>query len=337
VLSPLPGGYRVDDPASYYKSLLARVTTVAGVRSASLTSFPIFWYRFRPEPVRGDGGMSETHAQIIRTTEGYFRSIGAELLAGEDFRRDATEPEAIVSQAVAAAMGGGMPGRHILVGEGTSSRRVRVIGVAPTMTISMADVRDPRAPVVYLNFWQDRRQQRYPVLMLQGDAGRPPEGRAIAEAVQSLGVEYAQDYLPLKAARDTSIVEDRLLAYLASAFAGLALGLAAIGLFAILSCYVSRRTGEFGVRIALGAEVGHLRRLVLRQIGAVLAVGIAAGLALAMAAGKAVGSVTYGVAPGSPVLLGAAVLLVLTAAMAAAWIPARRAASIQPLEALRRE
>jgi predicted permease len=336
MLSPVPGGYRLSDPGAYYASLLETVGSMPGVRSASLTSFALYWYRLQQDPVRTADGSAQSRAQTIRVSHGYFRSLGAQLLAGEDFRPESREPEAIVSETVAAELGGGMPGRSIVLGEGASAKRYRVIGVAPAMTISMADVREARAPVVYLNFWQERSQQRYPVLLVQGN-GRPPERQTIARALEARGVEYVQEYLPLEEARDQSIVEDRLLAYLTSAFGVLALGLAAIGLFAILSCYVSRRTGEFGVRIALGANAADLRRLVLRQIGAVLAVGVAAGLGLAVVAGKAVGAIAYGVAPGDPVLLGSAVVLVLVAALGAAWIPARRAASIQPVEALRRD
>jgi putative ABC transport system permease protein len=337
MLSPVPGGYRLAEPGAYYASLLESVASLPGVRSASLTNFALYWYRLQPEPVRTTDGGAQSRAQTIAVSHGYFRSLGAQLLAGEDFRPESREPEAIVNETAAAELGGGMPGRSIVLGEGASARRYRVIGVAPAMTISMADLRESRAPVVYLNFWQDRRQQRYPVLLVQGASGRPPDRRGIARALEARGVEYVQEYLPLEEARDQSIVEDRLLAYLTNAFGLVALVLAAIGLFAILSCYVSRRTGEFGVRIALGASAADLRRLVVRQIGVVLAVGVAAGLGLAVVAGKAVGAIAYGVAPGDPMLLGSAVGLVLIAALVAAWIPARRAASIHPVEALRRD
>ncbi|HTK76848.1 MAG TPA: FtsX-like permease family protein, partial [Gemmataceae bacterium] len=335
-LQPLPGGYRVPDPAAYYTNLLARVAASPGVRAASLTSFPIFWFRFQPELVRASDGTAETRAQIIRTTHGYFRSIGVDLVAGEDFRTDPTESQAIVSQSVASSLGAPTLGRQIVIGEGAAARRWRIVAVAPTMTISMADIRETRAPIVYLNFWQDRAQQRYPTLIVQG-AGRAPDARAISQAVGGLGVEYVQEYLPLETAHGMSIVEDRLMAYLGAAFAGLALALAAIGLFAILSCYVSRRTGEFGVRIALGANAWHLRTLVLRQIGVVLGAGIAAGLGLSIAVGKVLAGMTFGVPARSPALMAAAVALILAAALVAAWIPGRRATSIQPVEALRRE
>src|SRR4051794_13105470 len=104
------------------------------------------------------------------------------------------------------------------------------------MTISMADVHDDRAPVVYLNFWQERKDQRYPVLLAHGMNGTPPDAQTLGRELRSMGVEYVQSYMPLESARDESIVEDRLMAYLSSAFGVLALVLAAIGLFAILSC-----------------------------------------------------------------------------------------------------
>jgi predicted permease len=332
MLSPVPGGYRLQDPGAYYASLLETVRSLPGVRSASLTDFALFWYRLAPEPVRTADGSGQTRAQTIRVSHGYFRSLGAQLVAGEDFRPESRAPEAIVSETVAAELGGGILGRSIVLGE----KQYRVIGVAPSMTISMADVRESRG-LVYLNFWLERSQQRYPVLLAQGANGRPPDRQTIARALEARGVEYVQDYLPIEEARDQSIVEDRLLAYLSVVFSALALALAAIGLFAILSSYVSRRTGEFGVRIALGANAADLRRLVLRQIGLVLGLGIATGLGLAAAAGRVLGAIAYGVAPGDPKLLGCAVSLVLAAAAGAAWIPARRAASIQPIEALRRD
>ncbi|HVN04450.1 MAG TPA: FtsX-like permease family protein [Bryobacteraceae bacterium] len=119
--------------------------------------------------------------------------------------------------------------------------------------------------------------------------------------------------------------------------AALALALAAIGLFAILSCYVARRTGEIGVRMALGATSMQIRKLILGQIGMVMLAGIAAGLLLAVAAGGIIARFTYGATARNPWLLGAAVASLVVTALAAAWLPAQRAASIQPLDALRQE
>jgi hypothetical protein len=279
----------------------------------------------------------ELRTQTIRIADGYFQTIGVSLRSGVDFSRNSTEPEAIVSESVARLLGGGMPGSYVLVGESGSAKRDRVIGVAPTIRISMEDVRESSPLAVYLNFWQDQKEQRWPALFVKGVHGTPPDVKALGTAVASLGREYVGEYRSLGAARDEAIVEDRLLAYLSSVFGLLALVLAAIGLFAILSCYVSRRTSEIGVRMALGANPAQIRALVLRQIGAVMIAGIAAGFVLTLAAAKLLASIAYGVTASNPLLLGIAVLSLAATAFAAASIPASRAASIQPLDALRQE
>ena len=336
MLAPLPGGYGFENPQPYYSALLERVSTLPGVESASLSSFALYWQMLFPEPVRGEEAGRELHTQTIRISDGYFRTIGVRLLAGEDFSRDRTAPEAIVSESVARMFGGSMLGRYILVGEAGSAARYRVIGVAPTMRISMQDPRTSNPFVVYLSFWQNPKELRYPALLVKGAHGAP-DARALAAAVQAMGHEYIEEHSTIEASLNESIVEDRLLAYLASAFGLLALVLAAIGLFAILSVYVARRTGEIGVRMALGATGAQICRLILGQIGTVMLVGIGAGLALAITAGRIIARFTYGATPGDPWLLGAAVAALVVTALVAAWLPARRAASIQPLEALRQE
>jgi putative ABC transport system permease protein len=132
-------------------------------------------------------------------------------------------------------------------------------------------------------------------------------------------------------------VEDRLLAYWSAAFAGLALALAAIGLFALLSCYVAGRRSDIGIRMALGADRAGIRRLVLRQIVPMMATAIVAGLAAAIAAGRLLASIAYGLVPYDPRLLAFGVAALIAVAIPAAWIPARRAASLDPLEALRQD
>jgi len=326
MISPLPGGYNRTDTKSYYSRLLDRVSTIPGIHSAALSSFALYWHALTPEPVRTADGNRETRAETIRVSDGYFAALGVSLRSGEDFGRDHAEPEAIVSESVARTLGGTS---HILVGD----KRYRVIGVAPTIRLGMADTGDPNSPAVYLNFWQSPGEQRYPVLFLKGAA----DFKTVAAAVQSLGREYVEEYRSLLAQRDESIVEDRLLAYLSTAFGALALVLAAAGLFAILSCYVTRRTNEIGVRMALGATAAQIRRLVVAQITPLLAMGVAAGLALAFASGRLVSSFVFHATPQDPVLLTVAVLALAVTALIAAWIPARRATAIEPLDALRRD
>jgi ABC-type antimicrobial peptide transport system permease subunit len=138
------------------------------------------------------------------------------------------------------------------------------------------------------------------------------------------------------------IVEDsfgsqRLAAHLLEIFGGSALLLCVAGLYGLLAYVVTQRTRELGLRIALGAQRGNLLWLVMRQAGAMLTLGVVVGLGLAWASGKLVGGFLYGVkAHDGWTLAGAAVLLFLSG-MLAAYLPARRAARVNPMEALRSE
>ena len=335
-LSAVPGASPAD-PKTYYANLLDRVTALPNVRAASLSDFVLYWNRPVPTLVRTDEGGSEVRAQIIHATGGYFGTIGATLRAGEDFGRESAEAEAIVSEPVARALGVNVIGRHIVMGDPGATRRYRVIGVAPAMRISMSDPAEPAAPVVYLNLWQEPAVRGWPVLLVRGSNGASPDASAVRAALESLGRHYVEQYLTLREARDESIVEDRLLAYLASALGLLALFLAAVGLFAVLNRYVTQRTSEIGLRMALGADRRQIHGLVMRQMAPVLLAGAAAGLGLALACGKLLVSTTYGVQPNDPWLLGCAVAALAAAALPAGWIPARRATRIEPLEALRGE
>jgi len=336
ILSVVPGA-SLADPKTYYANLIERVTSLPNVRAASLSDFALYWNRPVPNLVRTDDGGREVRAQIIHTTSGYFRTVGATLHAGDDFSRESAEAEAIVSESVAQALGGDVNGRHIVIGDPGATRRYRVIGVAPAMRISIADPGEQAAPVVYLNLWQEPAVSGWPVLFVQGGNGRAPDAGALGTALETLGRHYVEQYRTLQEVRDQSIVEDRLLAYLASALGLLALFLAAVGLFAVLSRYVTQRTSEIGLRMALGADPGQIRGLAMRQMAPVLLVGAAAGLSLALAFGKVLVSTTYGVRPNDPLLLGCAVAALAAAALPACWIPARRASRIDPMVALLHE
>ena len=113
--------------------------------------------------------------------------------------------------------------------------------------------------------------------------------------------------------------------------------LAATGLFGLLTYQVASRTGEIGIRMALGAQRGQIQWLIMRQISGLLAGGTAAGLAVALLEGRAMGGLLFGVRAGDPRLLAGAVLLLAATALLAAWLPARRAASVDPMLALRHD
>ena len=134
-----------------------------------------------------------------------------------------------------------------------------------------------------------------------------------------------------------SLLRERLVATITTLFGGLALLLAAIGLYGVLSYGVAQRTREFGIRIAIGAEAGSIVRLVMREAGWVVGGGIAVGLAAAWALGRVGTSLLYGIQPTDPVSAVIAVAVLAAAGALAAWIPARRASRVDPIRALRYE
>jgi predicted permease len=136
---------------------------------------------------------------------------------------------------------------------------------------------------------------------------------------------------------EMDLLEERLFVTLTSGFGLLALALASVGIYGIMAYSVANRTGEIGIRLALGAQPGQVRGMILRESTWLAVVGITAGLGGALLLARAVKSMLYGIAPNDPLTLAASIALLMGVALAASWIPARRAAGVQPVVALRHE
>jgi hypothetical protein len=136
---------------------------------------------------------------------------------------------------------------------------------------------------------------------------------------------------------DTDLEEERLFVALTSGFGMLALVLASVGIYGVMAYSVAQRTNEIGIRLALGAIPRQVLGMVLREASWLSAAGIAAGVCASLLLSRLVKSMLFGIAPYDPATLWGAILLLLTVALAASWIPARRAARVQPMEALRRD
>ncbi len=136
---------------------------------------------------------------------------------------------------------------------------------------------------------------------------------------------------------DATMQQERTLAALTTGFGVLALALACVGIYGIMAYTVANRTNEIGIRLALGAQPGQVRGMILRESGWLAGAGVVVGVAAAMALTRLVKSMLYGVQPWDPATLVSGATLLLGVALAASWIPARRAAGVQPMEALRHE
>lgn len=285
-------------------------------------------------------------ASINEAGPGFFRTLGIPILAGRGFLPEDTAAKPlpmVISQSMARrywpdADPVGARVRITLPGMPDSPWQ-QIVGVAGDVALrGVRELAMGPGMQVYLPFGSGRAAGRTGALILRSDV---PAAAMAAELKRQV---WARDpELPVEAMEDVTtsmagtLAMERFLAVLMTLFAALALSLGIAGVFAVVSYAVGRRTHEIGVRIALGAGEGAVRRLVIRQALLPVGVGVAAGLAAAVASSRLIGSLLYGIGPGDPVTLLSTTGLVLLAALAAAWLPARRAARVDPVIALRAE
>jgi ABC-type antimicrobial peptide transport system permease subunit len=200
------------------------------------------------------------------------------------------------------------------------------------------NVRQESPRFVFVPVWQPLDPISRITLAIASDTPSPSVARAAAQIVHTIHPNtLVSDVIGVEEQIDATLVSERLLSSLVTAFAALALGLAAIGLYGILSYSVARRRAEFGIRMALGAAPSRIASSVFGEVLIQVAVGMAIGLPAALATARTAKGLLFGVTPADPgnYLLSATVLAAV--ACLAASLPARRACSIDPSEALRRE
>jgi ABC-type antimicrobial peptide transport system permease subunit len=212
---------------------------------------------------------------------------------------------------------------------------VEIIGICPDTRY--ADLRAETPPTFYVDYRQKPGAGRM-VFEIQ-TVGEPTSVLNAARAV----VASMDHDLPLTDVRTmqeqvaSTMLNERMFAALTSGFGLLALVLASVGIYGIMAYSVASRTSEIGIRLALGAQPRNVRRMILRESGWLAGLGAVVGVASALVLARLVKSMLYGIAVWDPITIAAGVLVLLAVALAASWIPARRAAGLQPMEALRHE
>jgi predicted permease len=266
---------------------------------------------------------------------GYFQLLGVRLMGGREFTaadQQGTHRVAVVNQAFIDKfkLGKDAIGKYLGMDD---SLDTEIVGVVPNAAYS--DVKDPVPPVFYLPWAQDGFVYG---LYFYVRTTLPPE--EILGTLRST-MKRLDPNLPIEELKTMTqqvkenIFLDRLISILAATFAALATMLAAVGLYGVLAYSVTQRTREIGVRMALGAEAGQVRGLVLRQVGVMLAIGGVIGVGAAVGLGRAARSLLFGLEGHDPVAFAAAVLLLCLVAFGAGFLPARRAAQVDPMHALR--
>jgi len=336
-IEPRLNGYDKDRAMALMRTLRERLAALPGVETVGYAGLGPFAdgdmgtgvYVEGRTPSNSDGASTDS------LSPGFFRALRIPLAAGREFdARDnaAGAKVAIINQTFAKKY---FPGRNPLglrVGTSRSHIEFEVAGVARDM--AHGSLREAVSPFLYFPYEQHPVDRT--VVYVRGYG--PQLGPSVRAALRQIDANLpVMDMATMQSRVDRSVSIERSIATLAAGFGLLATLLAAVGLYGVVAYSVARRTVEIGVRVALGAERVDIYRIVLKEVGLLLLVGTAVGLPVALALGKAIESQLYGVKPNDPWLIAAAVVVLTAVALGAAYVPARRAASIDPVRALRGE
>lgn len=319
--------------------ILERIGALPGVDSAALTiRLPLSQGPTSSTVVEGyelPRGTNAIEMPAAGVSRGYFATMGIPLLAGRDFSaadQRESPPVVVVNETAARTyFGGDAVGRRVRPQDSPDAWR-EVVGVVAD--VKVAELTEPPTPLMYFSTDQTGAGAFSVVVRTAGDPAAllgslPSALRAVRATLPVTRVEAFETHVvgALAAARTSAL--------LMGAFAGLALLLASLGLYAAVSFSVERRTQEIGIRVALGATAPQLIGMVVGGSLKTALVGVAVGLVLAVAAAYGMQAVLFGVAPFDAVSFGATALLLMGAAALAAFVPARRAARASPSDVLR--
>jgi predicted permease len=352
-IDPALSGYDSARVRTFTTSLLERLRTAPGIEGAGLATTRLLEGNQWTTSITVEGyqprGNENSSQWANAISPGYFQAMGIPVLAGRDFTdRDArTAPAAegtgdfrvaIVNEKFARHyFGDSNPiGRRIgFGGDPNTPTSIEIVGVVRDSKYT--DVRDATQRQVFFAFFESSQPSSYTVYLR---TNRPAEMvfHTVRQTVAGLDPNIpVHGTRTLETQVALSLSRERMVATMTVAFGSLATMLAVIGLYGVMSYTVARRTREIGVRVALGATSGRIRWLVIREVLAIGAAGIALALPAAWWLGRYVSTQLYGVEPGDPLAIGAAVALLLTVALAAGLIPSSRAARLNPTVALRQE
>ncbi|MGK2858263.1 MAG: ABC transporter permease, partial [Thermoanaerobaculia bacterium] len=327
---------------AFHDELARRLEAHPAIAAAGATSILPFSGGFSCDGYTVEGtpegpGSLRPCAEVRTVTEGYFRAMGIRLISGRFFdSRDQAdgEPAVVISQAMANRLGGNPVGRRIRTGRIEEDAWGRIVGISGNVRHFGLD-QEP-APEIYL--FHPQGAYRSMTLVVRALGSMAPAMDQIRREIRALDAALPLNGLrPMSELVARSLDENRLRVVLFGIFAAIALLLAASGIYASLSHGVAQRTRELGVRMALGADRGRLRRGVLAESMRLTLMGLAIGLLGSIAASRMLESLLFGVSPLDPATFAAVALTIAFTALVASWIPARRATKVDPMVALRAE
>ena len=331
-------GYDMPRARNFQDQLMDRIQGLGGVQSAAYGRIAPFSYRtYSSAPIAVDGYEAppdqQPTAEYNEVSPEYFKTLGIPFVSGRDFTRadDQTGPlVAVVNETMVAQYwrGENPVGKRLKV----KDRWMLVVGVVKPSKYS--NLLEPPEPFFYVPLRQNLSTQV--ALFVRTPQGPETMATVLAREVHALDPELAPyEVITMREQVDSSTSSQRIAVTLLGGFGGLALLLAAIGLYGVMSYAVSQSTRELGLRMALGAAPSHLLRLVVTQGLALAAGGVALGAGAALLLTRLLGYLLYKVSPRDPLSFGSAFAVMLVATLAASLVPGWRATRTDPVRALR--
>jgi predicted permease len=340
-IDPPESRYPAQKDVALFRQIEQKLSTIPGVTAVTLSSEPLIANsmsndHFLPVGLSVSDKKPTAYVNIVGST--FFNTMGIPIVAGRGFSNADTETSlrvAVVNQALARKFfpNTNPVGKTFSTGE--KDPVVQIVGVSADAKYD--SLRRPAPPT----FYEPYRQQIRPMDMTyEVQTGMKPE--SIAAAARAVVQSIDKD-LPLIDVRtqveqiDETIQQERIFADLTAGFGILALTLASIGIYGIMAYSVARRTNEIGIRLALGAQARQILTMVLGEASWLAVTGVAFGLGAALLFTRFLGSMLFGLKPNDPITMVASAALLFAVALLAGFVPARRASSVQPMEALRHE
>ncbi|MCA1815291.1 MAG: ABC transporter permease [Acidobacteria bacterium] len=334
-----------DRQLEFARQAVGRIRALPGVESAGAVSDLPFSgsrsarsFEIEGRPT-GENTMTPS-ADYRRATPDYFRAIGIRLVRGRAFTegdRQGAPPVAVVNETFARRFfpGEEVLGKRVIYGDGKGKKITReIVGVVADVVHD--DLTGERAPEVYVPFAQHPQGEMFFAARSAGDP------LALTTALRRAVLDVDRDVpvysvMTMRQRLDVSVAPQRFNALLLAVFAAVAVLLAGVGVFGVMSYAVAQRTHEIGIRMALGAQRRDIRRLVLSRAMRVTLVGVACGLAAALALTRLMTKLLFGVRAADPAIYFAVPAVLAAVALLACYVPARRATRVDPLVALRDE
>jgi predicted permease len=341
-VSPGLNGYDAQRSLALFEQVEDQLAALPGVSSVTATSVALLTSNnsgtnvtvegFEPSPD------ANTSVVFARVGPDYFRTLGIPLIAGREFTRNDAGPKesvAIVNETFASKFGLGTTavGRRMRIGAGRPLD-IEIVGLARDARYS--EVKEPPPPQFVVPFRQT--QPRALTFYVRSSGDPRPLLTAIPAAVHRVDKDLPIENLSTMVAQvQDNVSRDRLLTTVSSAFGVLATLLAALGLYGVLAHAVAQRRREIGIRMAIGATGGRIRRMVLSQLVPMATLGCVTGVVVALAFGRVAASLLFGLEGHDASVIGAAVAAVVLVSFAAGIVPAYRASRIDPVVTLRSE